>query len=60
MMEEIRRIDEIKEETLLVIKVLRGAGTPNSVLRHVIQYFKRNDDGSYILLFENDPCKQKE
>lgn len=59
-MEEITRIDEVKEEKLLVIKVLRGKGTPDDLCRHVIQYYKKIDDGNYSLLFEDDPCKQKE
>lgn len=59
-MDEIRRIDEVKEEKLLVIKVLKGNGTPDDPCRHAIQYYKKSDDGNYSLLFEDDPCKQKE
>ena len=52
-----KRIDEVKEEKLLVIKVLRGEGTEENLCRHVNQYYKKQDDGNYLLLFEEDPCK---
>lgn len=52
-----KRIDEVKEEKMLVIKVLRGEGTEENLCRHVDQYYKKQNDGNYLLLFENDPCK---
>lgn len=51
------RIDEIKEEKMLVIKILRGKGTKQDLCRHVKQYYKKQEDGNYLLLFEDDLCK---
>lgn len=52
-----RRIEGIREETLLVVQILRGAGTENDLARIVNCYYKKQRDGSYKLLFEDDPCK---
>lgn len=60
MESEIRRIDGVKKENMLVVTVLKGKGTSDDMCRHVIQYYKEHKDGSYNLLFEEDPCKQKE
>ncbi|MEG0366080.1 MAG: hypothetical protein RR585_04540 [Coprobacillus sp.] len=54
-----KRIDEVKEEKLLVIKILRGEGTKDDLCRHVNQYYRRLESGDYIILFEEDPCKMK-
>lgn len=52
-----KRIDDIKEETLIVITILRGKGTEKDMSRHVKQYYQKQKDGKYRLLFEDDPCK---
>lgn len=57
MEDNCRRIDDIKEEKLLVITILRGKGTKEDRCRHVKQYYQKQENGMYILLFEDDPCK---
>lgn len=57
MEEECRGIIGVKEEKLLVIKILRGEGTQRDLCRHVKQYYRKQKDGEYYLLFEEDPCK---
>ena len=51
------RIDEVKEEKMLVIKILRGKGAKQDLCRHVKQYYKKQEDGNYLLLFEDDQCE---
>lgn len=52
-----KRIDDVKEEKMLVITILRGEGTEEDLARHVKQYYQKQEDDSYKLLFEDDPCK---
>lgn len=59
-MEDVRRIDDIKRVSLLVITVLKGKGTENDLCRHVNQYYQEDKNGNFTLLFEDDPCKKKE
>lgn len=59
MDESCKRIDDVREETLIVITVLRGAGTEKDMCRHVKRYYQIKDNGKYILLFEDDPCKKE-
>lgn len=57
---KVRRIDSVKKETLLVIEILKGDGTPIDLCRHVKQYYLEDENGNFKLLFEDDPCEKKE
>ena len=37
---DCERVDEVKEETLIVVKVLRGKGTKEDMCRHVHMYYQ--------------------
>ncbi len=57
MQDNCRRIDDIREEVLVVITILRGIGTKDDMCRRVKQYYQKQENGCYQLLFEDDPCK---
>ena len=56
---DCERVDEVKEESLIVVKVLRGKGTKEDMCRHVHMYYQKQQDGSYKLLFVDDPLMKK-
>ncbi|MFQ6794705.1 MAG: hypothetical protein ACLRT4_18260 [Thomasclavelia sp.] len=58
MKNDCKSIDGVKEEKLLVITILRGSGLQGDTARLIDQYYKKQDDGSYKLLFEDDPCQK--
>lgn len=58
MKNDCKSIDGVKEEKLLVITVLRDSGLQGDIARLIDQYYKKQDDGSYKLLFEDDPCQK--